>query len=72
VTDCAEHLEWCKSRALEYLEQGDLLQAHASMISDLSKHPETLLLIEPRSLAGSLLFVIHHDKEGLRDWINDL
>ena len=37
----AEHLEWCKRRALEYVEAGELPQAFTSMGSDLSKHPET-------------------------------
>jgi hypothetical protein len=36
-----EHLAWCKKRALEYVERGDLVNATASMGSDLSKHPET-------------------------------
>jgi len=36
-----EHLEWCKQRALEYVDMGDLNQAYASMMSDLGKHPET-------------------------------
>jgi hypothetical protein len=37
----AEHLQWCKDRALEYVRQGDLTNALASMVSDLSKHKET-------------------------------
>ena len=36
-----EHLAWCKARALEYLDAGDLVNAVASMASDLTKHPET-------------------------------
>jgi hypothetical protein len=36
-----EHLQWCKNRALEYLNAGDNNQALASMLSDLGKHPET-------------------------------
>jgi hypothetical protein len=36
----AEHLAWCKDRALAYLPD-DPQQALASMISDLRKHPET-------------------------------
>lgn len=36
-----EHLEWCKKRAHEYLERGDVANAIASMMSDLKKHPET-------------------------------
>jgi hypothetical protein len=39
----AEHLAWCKKRAHEYLAQGDIKNAVASMLSDLSKHPETRL-----------------------------
>ena len=36
-----EHLQWCKDRAMEYVKEGDLLQAVTSMMSDLNKHPET-------------------------------
>ena len=36
-----EHLDWCKKRAIEYVEIGDLSQAYASITSDLNKHPET-------------------------------
>ena len=36
----AEHLAWCKERALEYIGQ-DNSEALASMLSDLGKHPET-------------------------------
>ena len=37
-----EHLQWCKNRALEYVEAGELTEAFTSMISDLRKHPETV------------------------------
>ncbi len=37
----AEHLQWCKDRAFEYVTVGDLTQALGSMYSDLNKHPET-------------------------------
>jgi len=36
-----EHLEWCKMRAREYLRDHDIKNAVTSMLSDLSKHPET-------------------------------
>ena len=36
-----EHLEWCKQRAFEYCDAGDLQGAYASMASDLNKHPDT-------------------------------
>lgn len=39
-TTRAEHLAWCKQRALEYLPD-DPQQAFTSMASDLSKHDET-------------------------------
>jgi hypothetical protein len=35
-----EHLEWAKSRALEYWVAGDYVQAVASLMLDLSKHEE--------------------------------
>jgi hypothetical protein len=37
----AEHLAWCKERALECVDRRELSEAVASMLSDLSKHPET-------------------------------
>lgn len=36
-----EHIEWCKKRALEYVDRGDYQQAITSMFSDLGKHEET-------------------------------
>lgn len=36
-----EHMQWCKERALEYIDRGDAKNALASMLSDLRKHPET-------------------------------
>ncbi len=38
----AEHLQWCKDRAIEYINNGDKDQAWASMVSDLGKHRETV------------------------------
>jgi hypothetical protein len=37
----AQHLEWCKKRALAYVDQGDTANALASMFADLAKHPKT-------------------------------
>ena len=36
-----EHLEWAKKRALAYLDRGEVREGFTSMLSDLSKHPET-------------------------------
>jgi len=35
-----EHLDWAKSRALEYVARGKCQEALTSMFSDLSKHDE--------------------------------
>ena len=37
-----EHLQWCKDRAMEYVNDGDLSQAFASFNSDITKHLETI------------------------------
>lgn len=65
-----EHLEWCKKRALEYVDLGDLNNAYASMISDLRKHPETErhAAIE---MGARMLFAGHLDTtEKMRKFIN--
>lgn len=36
-----EHLAWCKQRAFEYCDRGDIQGAFASMTSDINKHEET-------------------------------
>lgn len=36
-----EHLAWCKQQALDYCDRGQPLEAITSMLSDISKHPET-------------------------------
>jgi len=36
-----DHIKFCKSRALEYVERGEVTGAFASMASDMVKHPET-------------------------------
>ena len=41
TTTRQEHLDFCKKRALEYVDAGDTVQAFQSMASDLDKHDET-------------------------------
>jgi len=36
-----EHIAWCKKRALEYVDNGEVINAITSIASDLRKHPET-------------------------------
>jgi len=66
----ADHLAWCKERALEYVDQGDLSNAFASLISDLRKHPET----ESHAAAelGMMLMMSGHlnTAKDMRDFIN--
>jgi hypothetical protein len=51
----AQHLEWCKKRALAYVDQGYLQQALNSMRSDLAKHPKTA--DHPNIETGELLAI---------------
>lgn len=52
----AEHLAFCKQRANELLDLGDIEGALASMASDLRKHPETA-----RSVEICALGIVHMD-----------
>ena len=55
-------LEHAKRRALEYVDQGDLKNAVASMGSDLQLRDPTLILLGMR-------YVLDGDIEGVRRWI---
>lgn len=69
MTDRAEHLAWCKQRALEYLDAGDLQNAVASMGSDLSKHPETAGRHNSPLLMLAMQHLIDRDEGAIRRWI---
>ena len=66
----AEHLQWCKDRALAYVEVDDNQQAFNSFMSDMSKHPETkdnpFLLMGLPMLMGGLLST----PDEMNNWIN--
>ncbi len=47
-----EHLQWCKDRAMEYVEKGDYQNAVASMLSDLGKHDDTKKSAETCGMLG--------------------
>lgn len=64
----AEHLQWCKDRALEYCDQGDLTNAMASMVSDLGKHDETAPSANLWTSVG-LMEVMSGDKQRVRRFI---
>jgi hypothetical protein len=62
-----EHLAWCKERALEYLDHGDVVNAISSMLSDLNKHDETKL--NPTVGVLGLMYACDNDKDGARRFI---
>jgi hypothetical protein len=65
-----EHLAWCKQRALDYLDRGDLHNALSSMISDMQKHPENRRALQGGFLPMvGMLAVREHDATKLRYWI---
>jgi hypothetical protein len=64
-----EHLAWCKARALEYLDHGDLAQAVTSMTSDLGKHPETRLDLDAGAHLSMIRAVMDDDAAKVRGWI---
>ena len=65
----AEHLQWAKDRALEYVKRNDLKNAFASMQSDMTKHEETAghMALE----MGTTLLLGGHLKtsDQMKDWI---
>jgi hypothetical protein len=63
-----EHLQGCKRRALEYLDAGDVQNAIASMMSDLSKHDETRKL-NPFIQQMGLAVALSGDPVQARRWI---
>lgn len=66
----SEHLQWCKNRALEYVDAGDMSQAVASMCSDLSKHDETANHVGIQ-LGEMLMFGGNMTTEAeAKEWIN--
>lgn len=66
----AEHLQWCKDRAMVYVQAGDNAQALASMCSDLDKHPETRAPASLNQLALQLMMGGWLEtKEAMARWI---
>lgn len=64
-----EHLDWCKKRALEYLDAGDIPNAVTSMLSDMQKHPDTKLgAASPLNILG-MMAIRDNDHAGARRFI---
>lgn len=64
-----EHLSWCKQRAHEYLERGDVTNAIASMMSDLDKHPETKVS-NPTLMMLGMMSARDNDTQAARRFID--
>lgn len=64
-----EHLAWCKERAFEYADRGDMAGTLASMQSDMGKHPETAG--SDAHMLGMMLAMSGHlnTPAQLRDWV---
>jgi hypothetical protein len=64
-----EHLAWCKTRALEYVDAGDLTRAVASMASDLKMHQDTdNPTLDGLAMIG-MMYAADGDKAAVRRWI---
>ncbi len=68
MSDRQEHLKFCKERALEYLDKGDVVHAITSMLSDLSKHAETRDIGEKLSQLG-MMYAMNKDRRAARRFI---
>lgn len=61
------HLGWCKNRAMEYFNAGDLENAVASMVSDLGKREDTRC--NPSLALLGMMYVMKYDFAGVKHWI---
>lgn len=66
--DRKEHLQWCKDRANAYLNAGDIVEGITSMMSDLSKHPETE--VDPMFGQLALLEMMNPDLRNAKKFVN--
>lgn len=53
---------------MQYFNEGDLIQAVTSMLSDLSKHPEFKGIAEKMSMLG-IFYLTEGDEDGVRRFI---
>ena len=65
----ADHLAWCKSRALQILDAGDEQGAVASMISDLGKWEGPLYEPELLRVLAADGMIFRKGEAQVRNWI---
>lgn len=70
--NAAQHFDWARGRALEYVEAGNAGDAMASLVSDLNKHPGTAGIITPDLLYLLAGEVILGGIQGVRSFIEGL
>lgn len=71
----ADHIAWCKTRALEHLEPGSdysLMDVVAGFILDLYRHEDTLDDVQPVGSGAFALIVAGADREALREFISGI
>jgi hypothetical protein len=71
MTTSAEHVKWCKTRALEYIEAGDAESAFRSMVSDMQKHEETAAIMAPLAVTGMVELMQGGGVPAVKRWIED-
>lgn len=64
-----EHMKWCKDRAMDYVNRGDLQNAVLSMMSDLEKHEDTSLKKRGGALAMLGLMAMQQAASNDRDGV---
>ena len=57
-----QHLAWCKARAREYIEIGEIRQAVTSMMCDLAKHDDIVISSETAVLSFEVMLSNDRDK----------
>jgi hypothetical protein len=70
MTSRAEHIRWCKERALAHVSAGDLRQAMTGFLDDLGKHDETKSLQKDHGPAA-LVILRTDDERQVREWIEE-
>lgn len=70
--NAAEHFEWSRQRAMEYVNLGDGGQAMSSLISDLSTHKDTRNILTPPLQGLFIGEVMLAGAEGARRFIDGL
>jgi hypothetical protein len=64
-----EHIEWCKARAREYLDAGDVVNAIASKMTDVTQHPETTQVLSPTLTSFGMMAAQNNDLAAARRFV---